>query len=438
MISFAARRVLLAVSALFLSTAAPAAATDGGRFTIAVIPDTQFYTDFRNQTEEGFPFDARELLYGQMDFIARNARSQGGDIAFATAVGDVWEHSSEEMSEAHRARGFKARPNKFLKEFDLLPDPRTRSVEMPIARRAYQIIAGKLPFSVVAGNHDYDANWSDARFPPADDPRNPGANPLPYGLLAYGGLKNFTSVFGATTPFFKDQDWYVSSYNDGANSAQVFTAGGYRFLHIGLEMAPPDEVLRWAEGVLKSHSGWPTIITTHDHLNPKGERKPLASVDFKAVDPVHNNPEDVWTKFLSRNDQIFLVLSGHQYGQSHRVDDNRSGRRVYQLLADYQNRRQTLVAAVPELAAKKRHGGVGDGWMRLMQFDMTAAVPVIRVRTYSTHYKSTADRLPTYAAFYKAAEKPALSDKDFIAYDEFTLELDDFVARFAGARTGVR
>lgn len=36
--------------------------------------------------------------------------------------------------------------------------------------------------------------------------------------------------------------------------------------------------------------------------------------------------------------------------------------------------------------------------------------------------------------FYKAAEKPKASDADFIAADEFTLDLDDFASRFASAR----
>jgi hypothetical protein len=33
-------------------------------------------------------------------------------------------------------------------------------------------------------------------------------------------------------------------------------------------------------------------------------------------------------------------------------------------------------------------------------------------------------------AWYKAREKPALADEDFLAEDEFTIELDDFVQRF--------
>lgn len=418
----------LAVIATLAACSVQAASDGDERFTIAVIPDTQFYADFQHQTEAGFPFDAREMLYDQLAYIARNARSQGGDIAFATMVGDVWEHPTERMDAAHRARGFRQVPNALLDDPDLAPDPRTRTIEMPIARRAFGILSGKLPFSVVPGNHDYDANWSDARFPPAPDPWHPGSHPLPFGMLAYSGLTNFTSVFGADTPFFKGRDWYVASYHGGADSAQVFSAGGYRFLHLGLEMAPSDDVIAWAEKVVKAHPGMPTILTIHDHLNRDGERRAIPSVDFKAIDPAHNNPQDLWDKFITRNDQVFLVLSGHQYGQSHRTDANAAGHKVHQVLADYQDRHQTLLTVAPTRA--KEHVGVGDGWMRLMQFDLSGPLPSIRVRTYSTHYKATSGQLQTYAAFYKAAEKPKLDDAGFLAEDEFTLPLDDFRARF--------
>jgi hypothetical protein len=426
--SFRSVGCTLALIAALASTPLRAAGGDDKQFTIAVIPDTQFYTDFLHQTEAGFPFDAREMLYDQMAYIAANARSHGGDIAFATMVGDVWQHPTERMDAAHRAGGFGQVPNALLDDPDLAPDPRTRTIEMPIAHRAFDILSGKLPFSVVPGNHDYDANWSDARFPPAPDPWHPGGHPLPFGMLAYSGLTNFTSVFGANTPFFKGRDWYVSSYRGGADSAQVFTAGGYRFLHLGLEMAPTDDVIAWAGKVVRAHPGIPTIVTIHDHLNRNGERKAIPSVDFKAVDPAHNNPQDLWDKFITSNDQIFLVLSGHQYGQSHRTDANASGHKVYQVLADYQDRRQTFLTVAP--ARAKEHVGIGDGWMRLMQFDLSKPVPNIRVRTYSTHYKSTSSQLPTYAAFYKAAEKPKLDDSGFLAEDEFTIPLDDFRARF--------
>nr|WP_254302524.1 serine/threonine protein phosphatase [Sphingobium chlorophenolicum] len=419
------KKVLLLLSA-FVGASQYAVHAGEGQFTVAVIPDTQYYTDFRHQTDAGFPFDARELFFDQMRYIAANAQSAGGDIAFATALGDVWQHPSERMPAEYAAKGYKHIESFLTSLPQIHPDERVKTIEMPTARQGYELIAGKLPFSVVPGNHDYDANWADSRYVPGQKPE------FPFGMLAYGGLKNWASVFGAQTPFFKDKRWYVASYKEGVDSAQIFEAGGYRFLHIGLEMAPADDVLQWAESVIKRYPGVPTIISTHDHLNPAGERRPISAVDFHAVDPSHNNPEAVWEKFLSKNDQIFLMLSAHQYGQSRRVDLNQYGHKVYQIMSDYQGRRQSFVNAAPGRSNEQET--VGDGWMRLMKFDLSGPKPHIQVQTISTYFKSTASKLPTYAVFYKAAEKPKASDADFIAADEFTLDLDDFTSRFASAR----
>jgi hypothetical protein len=46
------------------------------------------------------------------------------------------------------------------------PTPKTREIEMPLIKKAFEIIASKVPFSTVPGNHDYDAQWTDSRFPP--------------------------------------------------------------------------------------------------------------------------------------------------------------------------------------------------------------------------------------------------------------------------------
>ncbi len=59
--------LLLAASALssFATGWAAAPAVDL-KFTIAVIPDTQNYLDYRNQRSAGYPFDGVEIFYDQM------------------------------------------------------------------------------------------------------------------------------------------------------------------------------------------------------------------------------------------------------------------------------------------------------------------------------------------------------------------------------------
>lgn len=371
--------------------AAEAAPVDTA-FTIAVIPDTQNYLDFTHQTAEGFPFDASELFLEQMTYLAENLESEGGEIAFVSSLGDVWQHQTLEMDADHAARGFRTVANPIL-DAHFAPTEKTKTVEMPKAHEGFSLIAGKTPFSVVPGNHDYDAMWTDSQFPPrALTPAEVDPNDLTsLGVLHPGGLDNFRSVFGAETAFFKGQPWYVASHDGGADSAQVFEAGGYRFLHIGLQFDPPNASLAWAASVIEAHKVLPTIVSTHDYLSKEGQRVPNAIIDGNAVDPVHNTPEMVWEKLISQNDQIFLVLCGHQHGQAWRVDENASGNKVWQVLADYQDRGQTAKAAGLNSAWPV---GIGDGWMRLMTFDFGAGVPVLKVATYSTHYDQLSRQTP--------------------------------------------
>lgn len=407
-------------------------------FTIAVIPDTQNYLDYRHQSANGFAVDGSELFIQQMQWIAQHAQGKGGDIAFVASVGDVWQHQSETMDADHQQRGFTSIDNPFF-ALEIEVTEQALAYEVPLAIEGYRIISDTgLPFGVAPGNHDYDAMWSVAQFPPnvSKSPRERTMTPEDLGMLHIGGLDNFRSAFGDNSDFFKNRDWYVSSFNGGADSAQVFSAGGYRFLHIALEMQPADDVLAWAAGVIDSHSGLPTIITTHDYLATSGERQPNPIVDLERVDPdEHNSAEQLWAKLISQHDQIFLVLCGHQHGQAVRIDSNAQGNKVYQVLADYQDRGQVgLDAGQAPSRYTGKPVGIGDGWFRLMHFDMAGEVPRIEVRTYSSHYQVLSGDLDSYVDWYKGHEQPTMTAAEFLAADEFVLELDDFRQRFGPAQ----
>lgn len=393
-------------------------------FTIAVIPDTQNYIDYTHQTAEGFPFDASKLFFDQMQYVADNVESRGGDIAFVTSLGDVWQHQTLAIDPEHEKRGFKRAPNPAM-DAHFAPTEKVRTVEMPTAHKGFELLNGKVPFSVVPGNHDHDAMWTDANHPPAAKPNLEDMSSM--GLLHAGGLTNFTSVFGSDSSFFKGKSWYVDSFNKGADSAQIFTAGGYRFLHIGLQFDAPNDALAWAASVIKRYPGLPTIISMHDYLDTAGRRLANPIIDNSVIDPEDNSPQMMWDKLISQHDQIFMVLCGHEHAQAYRVDDNRFGHKVYQILSDYQGRSQTLKDAGGKVGPLE---GIGDGWMRLMTFDMAAPTPLVKVKTYSTHYKKSSVETAQYADWYKAHEKPKLTDAQFNAGDDFSIALDDFRTRF--------
>jgi len=416
---------LLAAAAL-AGLAAPGLAGDLN-FTIAAIPDTQNYTDYTHQSEEGFAFDADEMFLAQMRFIADNLEANGGDIAFVTALGDVWQHQTTDIDPAHAVRGFTRLAHPFF-DAHFAPTEKVTTVEIPTAREGYAMIDGKVPFSVVPVTHDYDAMWLNKVEGPAP---MLGGQTLP-GVLHAGGLDNFRSLFGADKPLFKGKDWYVASHDGGADSAQLFTAGGYTFLHIGLQFDAPDASLAWAAQVIAAHPGLPTIVSTHDFLDNDGERRANPVISNNATDPIDNTPQMVWDELIKGNDQIFLVLSGHHHGQSRRADANEAGHQVWQMLSDYQDRHQTAIDAGIDAGPGL---GIGDGWMRLLTFEMGEEVPSIRVRTYSTHYNKLSRDTASYAAWYKQHEKPKLTDEDFHGEDDFTVELTDFRARFGEPAT---
>ncbi|SKB83410.1 hypothetical protein [Sphingopyxis flava] len=303
-------------------------------------------------------------------------------------------------------------------EIAMSPKVHTQAFEIPTAVKGYELIAGKVPFSVVPGNHDYDALWTDPAFPPQPER---GKN----GVRHVGGLDGFRSAFSEKSQVFKGQPWYVGSHDGGADSAQLFTAGQCRFLHIGLQYHAPDASLAWARSVIGRFPALPTIVSTHDYLGRDGRRNLKSNPRQSRLDPHDNDPGMMWEEFISRHDQIFLVLSGHVGGQAFSVDKNRAGNAVYQMMADYQGRGQTVV----DLAAP--HTAIGDGWLRLLNFRLDTPRPHIAVRTYSTHYGKFASEIPEYGAWYKARDKQAhLSDEDFLKRDEFTIDLDDFHRRF--------
>lgn len=414
--------------------------TDGQRagsktvFEIAMIPDTQNYVDYTHQREAGFVFDAQNLLLEQMQWVVSRGATRGGTIAFVAAVGDVWQHQSKPIDEEHAARGLRAVPNPIFRgHFD--PTEKTRSVEMPNAVAAYQILADSgIPFGVAPGNHDYDAMWTSSEFPPK--PLAPGEKfkfgPEHVGILHVGGLDNFRSVFGDDKPFYKGKPWYVASFRGGANSAQVFRAGGYEFLHFALEMQADDQVVAWIEKTLAKYPGRPTILSTHDYLDPRGQRRGNPIIDLDRVDPDHhNNADELFAKLIAKNDQIFLVLCGHHHGQSFRVDPNEKGHEVYQMLADYQDRGQAgLDSGQPIDALLRGPTGIGDGWLRVLRFETGGIAPRIDVRTYSTFYREHSSEIEQYADWYREHEQPGMTDDEFLDAEEFTIPLIDFRARF--------
>jgi hypothetical protein len=228
------------------------------------------------------------------------------------------------------------------------------------AVKAMDVLDGQVPYATAAGNHDADEK---------DGPR----------------YTRYAARFGPAR--YAGRPWYLGASADGANSAQKFQAGGRTFLAISLAYEMPPAAVAYAREVMKANPGLPTILTTHGFLVGSGDRLFGGSKHPEAA-------EKAWNDFISESPQIFLVLCGHT-SEARRVDKNKAGLPVVQLLADYQN---------------LENGG--NGFLRLMTFDEKAGR--LSIRTYS----------------------PTLDQYRVDAANQFDIDLD-LAARFKASASAV-
>ena len=336
---------LMLLAAVF----AAAMPTFGDTFTVAVIPDTQNYVDYANRTNAA----AQQQFVNETTYLANNKDAL--NLAFVTHVGDVVQHG------------------------DLQGSGDVTDGEWVRAQTAMNILANSgVPFGMSPGNHDYD-NYA----------HTTGNRPL-------AGSVKWNQYFGPNSSYFSGQAWYGGSFNGGMDSYQTFTAGGKTYMNLSLEMLPTNDAIAWAQGVIDAHPGVPTMITTHDYenytLTTTRNNSQARNNDYSSYmtgSTVNNTPDQVWSKLITSNDQIFMVLCGHTWGgtdssgvstpENLRIDNNNFGHPVYQVLSDYQGNTFSYNTSTGTYTAGAYTGG--EGWLRLMTFDTTAGT--IHFQTYS-------------------------------------------------------
>lgn len=342
-------------AAVFATGSAPASAE---KFTIAVVSDTQNYTDVTLPQPRGI-----NTFINQMRYLV-DTKDQKNTV-FITFLGDIVQHGDGRFRTG--SVGHYTYWN-------------TRT-EWDYANLAVSTLdEAQVPFSLVPGNHDYD-NYSWYQ-----EPNGPGANrPLAGGTL-------WNAYFGPNSPHFAGKDWYGGS--DGMNSFQTFTAAGKKFLHIGLQQEPTPDDLAWAQQVIAANKGLPTILTIHEWLDPNFTGATARSNDYQAYFNGASNlpPDETWDRFIRKNPQIFMVLAGHDWtptvagvsnGENLRIDANDAGYPVYQTVQDYQGN-----TIGPDGKPESANGGAG--WMRFIEFD--TETKKIHYYTYSTLLNKYAGR----------------------------------------------
>lgn len=264
--------------------------TPGSSF-LAVLPDTQVYS----------------LLYPgvfltQTSWLATHAREL--DIRYVLHLGDIVNNNTP--------------------------------LEWSRAASAMSILDGVIPYALVGGNHDYGPS-GDAST------RQTFLN----DFFAFEKAAAMPSFGGAFEPGKLD------------NTYHFVTVGTHQFLILALEWGPRNAVIDWANVVMGQHPMHEGILVTHAYLNNNDRRydhrdraHPQHFNPHEYATPDVNDGEELWQKLVRRHNFV-LTFNGHVLGDGtgYLVSTTDTGRRVHQMLSNYQMRNLG-----------------GEGYMRLVEF----------------------------------------------------------------------
>jgi len=217
------------------------------------------------------------------------------------------------------------------------------------ARAAFDLIEGKVPYVLAAGNHDYDGQ--------------PDRRTLMNDVFKVEDLRKWPSFGGV--------------FEEGRleNHFQLLEIHGRPWIVLSLEMGPRKGVIAWADKVLADHPDRLAIILTHAYLFYDNQRFDHRRGPQRATP--HNffgegaDGEMLWESLVARHPNVMLVICGHVANAylGYRKDEGVHGNVVHQMMVDYE----------------KMRGGMG--FLRLLEF--LPDRKTVQVRTYSPVTKGT-------------------------------------------------
>ena len=121
--------------------------------------------------------------------------------------------------------------------------------------------------------------------------------------------------------------WYGGSLNDNINHYDLITIGGRDFilLYIGWSDEVTSATVKWANRVLSIYRSRTAVVCFHGYLTPEAE--------FLTQ---YVNAESFWNAYLQDNENVRLILCGHEPGVARRTRAAYDGRNVTELLQCYQ------------------------------------------------------------------------------------------------------
>ncbi|MBE6578418.1 MAG: hypothetical protein E7651_01260 [Ruminococcaceae bacterium] len=257
-------------------------------FTLLWTTDTQWYS-----------FAYPEILSHQNDWVVENYERLGIEYIF---------HTGDFVDLPHEASQWEVATKEYAKWDE-----------------------AKIPYGVLAGNHDVDGEDHSA----------------------------FSSYFGKSR--YDRNPWYGGDFQDNKGHYDLMTLGGVEFLFLYMGYGTPtEEGISWMNGVLEQYADRIAFLMFHEFLDAEGNRTAVGNTYFEKV--------------VLPNPNVRMVLCGHNYNSARReesIDDDGDAvpdRTVYQIIGNYQDTPKG-----------------GNGYMRFMECDVEAGT--ISCRTYSPYLK---------------------------------------------------
>jgi hypothetical protein len=292
-----------------------------GAWTLAVLPDTQGYTD-------GFP----EVFTCQTRWLAANRDAR--NIKLVLHAGDITNRNTHPQWLAAR------------QSMDVL-------------------VKARIPFALVPGNHDLGI-WGASKAPghKRDTLMNDYFYSADYRLSVKRG--------------------YFESYHL-ENTYQTFDTPWGPILVLALEFFPRDAVIDWADKTVGKFPDHRVILLTHAYLyhddsrydrstdKTAGRVAPAGDYATDKHPGGSNDGEDMWRKLVSRHKNFLFVICGHVLGDGtgYLVSKGGNGNDVHQMLVNYQ----------PGTQPDRGHGGAG--FLRLLEFQPDGKT--IKIASYSPY-----------------------------------------------------
>lgn len=157
---------------------------------------------------------------------------------------------------------------------------KSTDAEWTTAKTQISKLNGVVPYSLVRGNHD--------------------------------GASKYNSTFGIDAYTKQFEGFYKTGQIE--NSWKRLTIGEDKYLLMTLDWGAKDDVLTWASGIIEQYPDHKVIITTHAYLSEDGDVLNEDDADTPVSgerDQSNNNGDELWDKFISKHENIFLVVSGH-------------------------------------------------------------------------------------------------------------------------------